>query len=78
MVESRNLHVICEELFKQIGNRRLPPGSVILVFSATHLLNVGLTQYTEDLVTIKNKIQNKYGMETAVQPLPHSSELYWN
>jgi hypothetical protein len=70
MVESGTLHTICEEIFKQIGNRRLPPGSVILIFSATHLLNLGLTQYTADLIAVINKIQSRYGKETNVQPLP--------
>jgi hypothetical protein len=59
-----------EELIKQVGNRRVPPGSAVLSFSAAHLANVGLEQYTRDLITFEEKLLAKFGRETIFQPLP--------
>jgi hypothetical protein len=70
IVENGSLKSLFEELVKRVGNRRLPKGSIMLAFSASHLLNVGLAQYAADLVEMKEDIQSKYGRETAVQPLP--------
>jgi hypothetical protein len=70
LVESGSLDALYEELVKQVGNRRIPPGTLIMAFSASHLANIGIGQYTRDLVSIANKIAVKYGSETIFQPLP--------
>jgi hypothetical protein len=70
LVENGSLESLLAELVKQIGNRRLPPGSAILAFSAAHLANVGVEQYARDLVAMETKIKEKYGHETVFQPLP--------
>jgi hypothetical protein len=70
LVESGSLDALFEELVKQVGNRRIPPGTLIMAFSASHLANVGICQYTRDLVSMSGKIATKYGAETVFQPLP--------
>jgi hypothetical protein len=70
LVENGSIPDIIDEFQKQLGNRRMPPGSVLLIFSASHLLNVGLAQYTADLVEGIKTIEGKFGKETIVQPLP--------
>jgi hypothetical protein len=70
LVENGSLDSLLAELVKQVGNRRVPPGSAILAFSAAHLANVGVEQYARDLVAMENKIREKYGNETVFQPLP--------
>jgi hypothetical protein len=70
LVENGNLENMFEELVKQVRNRRIPPGSVVMAFSAAHLANVGLEQYTRDLVSMEEKLKSKYGQETNFQPLP--------
>jgi hypothetical protein len=70
LVENGSLVGLMEELVKQVGNRRVPPGSAILAFSAAHLANVGVEQYAMDLVALEDKIKKKFGHETIFQPLP--------
>jgi hypothetical protein len=70
LVENGSLDSLLAELVKQVGNRRVPPGSAILAFSAAHLANVGVEQYARDLVAVETKIKEKYGHETVFQPLP--------
>jgi hypothetical protein len=70
LVENGSIPDIIDEFQKQLGNRRVPPGSVLLIFSASHLLNVGLAQYAADLVDGIKMIEGKFGKETIVQPLP--------
>jgi hypothetical protein len=72
LVENGSIPDIIDEFQKQLGNRRVPPGSVLLIFSASHLLNVGLAQYAADLVEGIKLIEGKLGKETIVQPLPSS------
>jgi hypothetical protein len=61
---------LVEELVKQVGNRRVPAGSIILVFSAAHLGNVGLTAYVADHLAAAKKIRDNFSKETKVGPLP--------
>jgi hypothetical protein len=70
IVESGSVPDLIDEFRRQLGNRRVPPGSAVLVFSASHLVNVGLEQYTADLVAAKRVIDEKIGRETVFQPLP--------
>jgi hypothetical protein len=73
LVENGSIKSLFEELVKQVGNRRLPKGSIVLAFSAAHLTNVGLAQYTADLVEMGEAVKNKYGGETHLGPSWSSS-----
>jgi hypothetical protein len=70
LVENGSIPDLVDEFLCQLGNRRVPPGSVVLIFSASHLLNVGLSQYTADLVEANRVVEEKVGRETIFQPLP--------
>jgi hypothetical protein len=70
LVENGSIKSLFEELVKQVGNRRIPKGSIVLAFSAAHLINVGLAQYAADLVEMGEEVKNKFGGETLFQPLP--------
>jgi hypothetical protein len=70
LVENGSLDSLFEELSKQVGNRRVPPGSAIMAFSAAHLGNVGLEQYTRDLISFEEKLTGEFVRETVFQPLP--------
>jgi hypothetical protein len=52
LVENCSLQEAASQFLRKLGNQRVPPGSVILLFSATHLANVGLAQYTDDKETV--------------------------
>jgi hypothetical protein len=69
-IENGGILDLVDEFSKQLGNRRIPPGSVILLFSAAHLGNVGLTAYIEDLLEADKMLKQRYGRETRVGPLP--------
>jgi hypothetical protein len=60
---------LVEELFRQVGNRRVPPGTAVLLWSASQLGNVGTAAYAEDLVDAMKTIQVKFGKNTRVGPL---------
>jgi hypothetical protein len=61
LVENGSMDSLYEELIKQVGNRRVPPGSAVMAFSAAHLANVGLEQYTRDLIAFEEKLSAKFG-----------------
>jgi hypothetical protein len=46
------------------------PGSVILMFSAAHLSNVGISSYIEDHVKLSESLVNRHGKEVRVGLLP--------
>jgi hypothetical protein len=69
-IENGSLHDLADEFLKQFGNRMFPAGGLILLFSATHLANVGLAAYIEDLLSVSNLLVEKLGRETRVRPLP--------
>jgi hypothetical protein len=68
-MENGSLEDLVDELFRQVGNRRVPPGTAGLIWSASHLGNVGTSAYAEDLVDAMKAIQVKYGKSTRVGPL---------
>jgi hypothetical protein len=59
-----------DEFNKQLGNRRISLGLVILIFSAADLGNVGLTAYIEDLLEAERRLKQRFGREMRVGPLP--------
>jgi hypothetical protein len=59
-----------EEFVKQLGNRRIPQDSIMLLYSASHLGAVGLAAYAEDLVEAAAALRGKLGRDTRIGPLP--------
>jgi hypothetical protein len=53
-----------------VGNRIVPPGSIVFVGSVTHLANVGLVAYVQDIVEAGRIIRHKLGRDVRVSPLP--------
>jgi hypothetical protein len=70
IVENCSLEDGTVEFLKRLGNRRVPKGTVILMFSAAHLVNVGLSQYIQDFLEASKKICSTTGRETICLPLP--------
>jgi hypothetical protein len=69
-IENGGILDLVDEFSKQLGNRRTSPGSVFLIFSASHLGNVGLTAYIDDLLEAERRLKQRFGRETRVGPLP--------
>jgi hypothetical protein len=69
-IENGGLLDLAEEFLSALGNRRFSPGSIILMFSFSHLRNVGLTAYIEDYLAAEKMLIEKLGKETRVAPLP--------
>jgi hypothetical protein len=58
------------EFLRLLGNRRVPKGSIIMIYSASHLADVGVAAYAEHLVEASEQLNEKLGKETLVAPLP--------
>jgi hypothetical protein len=56
-IENGSIPDLVDEFLGQFGNRLFPSGSMILIFSAAHLANVGLTAYIQDLLAAESKLQ---------------------
>jgi hypothetical protein len=70
LIENAKLDDLVEEFCKLVGNRRVPPGTLLLLFSASHLADVGTAAYAEDYLEAEKKIKSKFGNLTRVGPLP--------
>jgi hypothetical protein len=70
LVENAAISELVDEFLRLLGNRRVPKGSVILLFSASHLADVGVSAYAEQLVEASEWLREKLGRETLVAPLP--------
>jgi hypothetical protein len=70
LVENASIRDLTEIFLQKLGNRRVPPGSVIMIFSAAFLATAGLELYTLELVESEKRIHNVLGRETIFQPLP--------
>ena len=57
-------------LLELLDGRQLCPGSIILLFSASHLANVGLAGYIEDLVAARRALQGALGPDILVSSAP--------
>ena len=55
-LEFGSLHQLVSIMLDLLEGRRLCPGSLILMFSVTHIAQVGIAGYIEDLVASKKKI----------------------
>jgi hypothetical protein len=70
MIEHGSLRELVDELIKLVGNRRLPMGSTVLLFSATFMAETGLVSYTEEFLAVAMVLREKLGKSTVVLPLP--------
>ena len=69
-LEHGSLFDLCSTLLDILGDNKLSLGSIVMLFSATHLSRVGLTAYIEDLVTAKRRLTANLGEETYVTAAP--------
>jgi hypothetical protein len=69
-VESGSLKVLVDTLLDHVGNRVIPPDSLVLIGSLSHLANAGLSVYVHDLLDSVTTITSKLGREVRVSPLP--------
>jgi hypothetical protein len=69
IVENGSLREIVEELFKMLGNRRVPKGSAILLYSAAYMAEAGIVAYVEEFLAVRAMIHEKIGKATRVLPL---------
>jgi hypothetical protein len=74
IVEGGTIKELADELMARIGNRRLPPNSLILLYSASCLAEIGTAAYTKELLHAIKVIQDKYGKATKIMPLP---PIFW-
>jgi hypothetical protein len=70
LIENGSLEDLVKEFIRKIGNRRVPPGTTILLFSASHLGTVGTVAYAEDYLEAERSLKEKFGAQTRVGPLP--------
>jgi hypothetical protein len=69
-IENGSISSMVDKLLKDVGNRRIPPGSIILIGSITHLADVGLSAYIEDMIEAERRIKASFSRDVKVGPLP--------
>jgi hypothetical protein len=52
IMEGGSLKELVEEFFSRLGNRRVPPGSAVLLFSMSWLAVTGVVGYAEELIAV--------------------------
>jgi hypothetical protein len=57
---------LVDELICLVGNRRIPPGSILMIMSVAHLARVGLSAYVADHLEAAGRIKDRFGKETRV------------
>jgi hypothetical protein len=70
IVEGGTIKELSDELISRVGNRRLPPNSLILMFSASCLADMGSAAYAKQLLFALRVLQDKFGKATKTLPLP--------
>jgi hypothetical protein len=70
LIDNTSLDDLVEEFCKLVGNRRVPPGTLLMLFSASHLANVGTAAYAGDYLEAGKKLKSKFWNLTRVGPLP--------
>ena len=69
-LEHGNIYELCSLFLELLGDRRLCGGSILLIFSASHLARVGITAYIEDMVTAKMRLTTRIGNTSHVSAAP--------
>jgi hypothetical protein len=70
IVENGKLRELADLFLERLGNRRVPPGTVVMIFSGAYLAETGIVNYCEELLSCIELIKAKTGKETIVAPLP--------
>ena len=69
-LEFGSLHQLVTIMLDLLEGRRLCPGSLILIFSVTHIAQVGIADYIEDLIASKKRLTEKLGDNIYVSSAP--------
>jgi hypothetical protein len=69
-IENGSIGSMVDKLLKDVGNRRIPPGSIVLIGSISHLADVGLSAYIEDMIEAERRIKTSLSRDVKVGPLP--------
>ena len=69
-LEFGGLHQLVSILLDLLEGRKLCPGSLILLFSVTHIAQVGIAGYIEDLVSARKRLKEKLGDSIYVSAAP--------
>jgi hypothetical protein len=70
ILEGGTIKDIADELIGKVGNRRLPKGTLIMLYSASCLAEIGTVSYVSELLMATRALQAKFGQATKVLPLP--------
>jgi hypothetical protein len=70
ILEGGSIKDIADELMGRVGNRRLPKGTIIMMYSASCLAEIGTVSYISELLMATRALQAKFGQATKVLPLP--------
>jgi hypothetical protein len=69
-IENGSVPALVEYLLGVVGNRRMPPGSIILIGSVAHLADVGISAYISDIIEATTQLRSTLGREVKVGVLP--------
>ena len=69
-LEFGSIHELVSTLLELLEGRKLGSGSIILLFSATHLSHVGIAGYIEDMVAARKRISAALGGDIYVSTAP--------
>jgi hypothetical protein len=69
-IENGSVPALVEYLLGFVGNRRMPPGSIILIGSVAHLADVGISAYISDIIEASTQLRSALGRDVKVGVLP--------
>ena len=69
-IEFGSIPDLVKILLELLEGRKLSPGSIILIFSASHISNVGLAAYIEDMVEAVVTLKSALGRDILVSTAP--------
>jgi hypothetical protein len=62
-IENGSVPALVEYLLGFVGNRRMPPGSIIMIGSVAHLADVGISAYISDIIEATTQLRSALGRE---------------
>ena len=69
-LEFGSMHELVSIFLELLEGRRLSPGSIIMIFSLSHIANVGVAAYIEDLVACRKRLVGALGSNIYVTAAP--------
>ena len=69
-LEFGSMHELVSILLELLEGRKLSPGSIIMIFSLSHIANVGVAAYIEDLVACRKRLVGALGGDIYVTAAP--------